>query len=137
MVNAANTVVRLKTIGLNASWVADEKMFREIGADLGVNARRVDNASLDNILVAVHVDDERQAMSSTNGSPQIEIRRSFDGHVRCTITRRTLERTSLADSLHQVELHFSRHKLARPLNDTQASAVRSTCFGVEYKLQPL
>lgn len=57
--NAANTVVRLKTIGLNARWAADEKMFREIGADLGVNARRVDNASLDNILVAVHVDDER------------------------------------------------------------------------------
>lgn len=76
MVNAANTVVRLKTVGLNARWVADENMFREIGADLAVSARRVDNASLDNILVAVRVDDERQAKSSTNGSPQFEIRRS-------------------------------------------------------------
>ena len=35
---------------MNAFWAADENILRETGADLDASTRRVDNASLDNIV---------------------------------------------------------------------------------------
>ena len=71
--------MRLNTFfpGLNAFCAADENILRETGADLDASTRRVDNASLDNIvfgLVRVNdgKNDDEQSQSvdaGVHGSP--------------------------------------------------------------------